>query len=58
MERNEFSKLWRLYFPQQFVWNICKDGFSIAFPEAYTRKNPSKFSMHGDLEKWKAVKKY
>lgn len=35
---------------------FAKDGLPIVFPEPTHAKNPSKFSMHGDLEKWKAVK--
>jgi DNA (cytosine-5)-methyltransferase 1 len=35
---------------------FAKDGLPIAWPEPTHAKNPSKFSMHGDLERWKAVK--
>jgi len=35
---------------------FAKDGLPIAWPEPTHAKNPSRFSMHGDLEKWKAVK--
>ena len=35
---------------------FAKDGLPIAWPIATHAKNPSKFSMHGDLRKWKAVK--
>lgn len=35
---------------------FAKDGLPIAWPLPTHAKNPSKFSMHGDLERWKAVK--
>lgn len=35
---------------------FAKDGLPIAWPEPTHAKTPSKFSMHGDLERWKAVK--
>lgn len=35
---------------------FAKDGLAIAFPGPTHSKTPTKFSMHGDLEKWKAVK--
>lgn len=35
---------------------FAKEGYSVAWPEPTHSKNPSKFSMHGDLQKWKAVK--
>jgi DNA (cytosine-5)-methyltransferase 1 len=35
---------------------FAKDDLPIAWPESTHSKNPSKFSMHGDLERWKAVK--
>jgi DNA (cytosine-5)-methyltransferase 1 len=35
---------------------FAKDDLPIAWPQPTHAKNPSRFSMHGDLEKWKAVK--
>jgi DNA (cytosine-5)-methyltransferase 1 len=35
---------------------FAKDGLPIVFPTPTHAKNPSRFSMHGDLQKWKAVK--
>lgn len=35
---------------------FAKEGLPIVFPAPTHAKVPSKFSMHGDLEKWKAVK--
>jgi DNA (cytosine-5)-methyltransferase 1 len=35
---------------------FAKDGLPIVWPEPTHAKVPSKFSMHGDLVKWKAVK--
>lgn len=35
---------------------FAKVGLPIAWPEPTHAKVPSKFSMHGDLQKWKAVK--
>jgi DNA (cytosine-5)-methyltransferase 1 len=35
---------------------FAKDGLPIVWPEPTHAKVPSKFSMHGDLSKWKAVK--
>lgn len=35
---------------------FARPGLPIVFPEPTHAKNPSKFSMHGDLQKWKAVK--
>jgi DNA (cytosine-5)-methyltransferase 1 len=35
---------------------FAKDGLPIAWPDPTHAKNPSKFSMHGDLARWKAVK--
>lgn len=35
---------------------FVKDGLPVCFPESTHAKVPSKFSMHGDLQKWKAVK--
>lgn len=35
---------------------FAKDGLPIAWPEPTHAKNPSLNSMHGDLQKWKAVK--
>jgi DNA (cytosine-5)-methyltransferase 1 len=35
---------------------FARPWLPIIFPEPTHAKNPSKFSMHGDLEKWKAVK--
>lgn len=35
---------------------FAKDGLPIAWPAPTHAKNPSRFSMHGDLERWKAVK--
>jgi DNA (cytosine-5)-methyltransferase 1 len=35
---------------------FAKDGLPVAWPNPTHAKNPSKFSMHGDLERWKAVK--
>lgn len=35
---------------------FAKDGLPIAWPLPTHAKTPSKFSMHGDLERWKAVK--
>jgi DNA (cytosine-5)-methyltransferase 1 len=35
---------------------FAKEGLPIGWPEPTHAKNPSKFSMHGDLERWKAVK--
>lgn len=35
---------------------FAKDGMPIAWPEPTHAKNPSKMSMHGDLQKWKPVK--
>lgn len=35
---------------------FAKDSLPITWPLPTHAKNPSKFSMHGDLERWKAVK--
>jgi len=35
---------------------FAKPGLPIAWPQPTHAKNPSKFSMYGDLQKWKAVK--
>jgi DNA (cytosine-5)-methyltransferase 1 len=35
---------------------FAKDGLPIVWPLSTHSKKPSKFSMHGDLQKWKAVK--
>jgi DNA (cytosine-5)-methyltransferase 1 len=35
---------------------FARPGLPIVFPEPTHAKVPSKFSMHGDLQKWKAVK--
>jgi DNA (cytosine-5)-methyltransferase 1 len=35
---------------------FAKKGLPIAWPEPTHSKTPSKFSMHGDLQRWKAVK--
>lgn len=35
---------------------FAKDGLPVTWPEATHAKQPSKFSMYGDLQKWKAVK--
>lgn len=35
---------------------FAKEGLPIAWPQPTHAKVPSKFSMHGDLQKWKAVK--
>lgn len=35
---------------------FARPGLPIAWPEPTHAKNPSKFSMHGDLQRWKAVK--
>jgi len=35
---------------------FARPGLPIVWPEPTHAKNPSKFSMHGDLQKWKAVK--
>lgn len=35
---------------------FAKEGLPMAWPESTHAKVPSKFSMHGDLKKWKAVK--
>ncbi len=35
---------------------FAKEGLPIAWPQPTHSKNPSKFSMHGDLKKWMAVK--
>lgn len=35
---------------------FAKEDLPIAWPLPTHAKNPSKFSMHGDLERWKAVK--
>jgi DNA (cytosine-5)-methyltransferase 1 len=35
---------------------FARPGLPIVWPEPTHAKKPSKFSMHGDLQKWKAVK--
>lgn len=35
---------------------FARPGLPIVWPNATHAKNPSKFGMHGDLQKWKAVK--
>lgn len=35
---------------------FAKEGLPFAWPQPTHAKVPSKFSMHGDLQKWKAVK--
>jgi DNA (cytosine-5)-methyltransferase 1 len=35
---------------------FARPGLPIVWPEPTHAKRPSKFSMHGDLQKWKAVK--
>jgi DNA (cytosine-5)-methyltransferase 1 len=35
---------------------FAKEGLPVAWPAPTHAKVPSKFSMHGDLQKWKAVK--
>lgn len=35
---------------------FAKEGLPISWPEPTHSKTPSKFSMHGDLQKWNAVK--
>jgi DNA (cytosine-5)-methyltransferase 1 len=35
---------------------FAKESLPIVFPTPTHAKNPSRFSMHGDLQKWKAVK--
>jgi DNA (cytosine-5)-methyltransferase 1 len=35
---------------------FARPGLPIVWPEPTHAKNPSKFSMHGDLQKWMAVK--
>lgn len=35
---------------------FARPGLPIVWPEPTHARNPSKFSMHGDLQRWKAVK--